>query len=248
MSVHFLANLIPNCCSRLKSFPRTLAISRGFKPLAGKWEGSLVYAIAICCNGALYRSSIIHQKVYQLLLLAGLIISSLFTAAQPLLANQPPLPKRIACPADITRLTTLMLRDLPSYTNRYIQSSRRLNREFDHYSYTLIASEAELTALPLGEYHSTEPAAASEQPQQVFFTTLERQYHDGKVWRLQEYHWLFLVQTASGWQLVTMFSSIGDYPSHNPPTPPRESSKGATGQAVMTWLRDCQAGSILDAS
>lgn len=168
----------------------------------------------------------------------------------PLLAETPAIPKlqRIACPADITRLTSLMLRDLPSYTNRYIQSARRLNREFDFYSYTIIASEAELTSLPLGvgEYHSTEPAITSEQPQQVFFTTLERQYHDGKVSRLQEYHWLFLVQTTSGWQLVTMFSSIGDYPSHNPPTPPRESSKGATGQAVITWLRDCQAGSILD--
>ncbi|WP_009633259.1 hypothetical protein [Synechocystis sp. PCC 7509] len=145
---------------------------------------------------------------------------------------------------DIETLTTQLVKDLPSYTNRVNQKSRRLKRSVDIYSYVLIAGKAEFAPLSLGprEYLPTLPV--SEQPQQVFITTLERQYSTGKLVQLQQYHWLFLTQTTGGWRLAFMFSRTGTYPNSQPPTPPRESSNGSVAQAVKTWLRDCQAGTL----
>ncbi len=145
---------------------------------------------------------------------------------------------------DIATLTTQLVKDLPNYTNRVNQKSRRLTRSIDIYSYVLVAGKAEFAPLSLGpgEYLPTLPVA--EQPQQVFITTLERQYTSGKLVQLQQYHWLFMTQTNSGWRLAFMFSRTGTYPNKQPPTPPRESSNGAISQAVNTWLRDCQAGTL----
>jgi len=39
------------------------------------------------------------------------------------------------CPADVETLTSQLIRDLPSYANRVIQRSRRLNRTVDSFSY-----------------------------------------------------------------------------------------------------------------
>ena len=72
---------------------------------------------------------------------------------------------------------------------------------------------------------------------------------------LQGFHWLFLTKTGTEWQLALMFSQIGTYPRSRfaegstgsrdtPLTPPRESSQGILGQAIQTWLRDCNAGAI----
>lgn len=146
---------------------------------------------------------------------------------------------------DIETLTTQLLKDLPSYTNRVTQRSRRLKRVVDIYSYVLLAGKPEFAPLSLGPgiYTPTEPTATN-QPQQVFITTLERQYTAGKLVQLQQYHWLFLTQTNSGWRLAFMFSRTGNYPNTQPPTPPRESSNGAVAQAVRIWLRDCQAGTL----
>lgn len=145
---------------------------------------------------------------------------------------------------DIETLTTQLVKDLPNYTNRVNQKSRRLKRSVDIYSYVLIAGKAEFAPLSLGpgEYLPTLPVA--EQPQQVFITTLERQYTSRKLVQLQQYHWLFLTQTTGGWRLAFMFSRTGTYPNKQPPTPPRESSNGSVAQAVKTWLRDCQAGTL----
>lgn len=145
---------------------------------------------------------------------------------------------------DIETLTNQLVKDLPNYTNRVNQKSRRLSRSIDIYSYVLIAGKAEFSPLSLGpgEYLPTIPVA--EQPQQVFITTLERQYTSGKLVQLQQYHWLFMTRTNSGWRLAFMFSRTGTYPNKQPPTPPRESSNGAIAQAVNTWLRDCQAGTL----
>ncbi len=147
---------------------------------------------------------------------------------------------------DVETLTTKLVQDLPSYANRVSQKSRRLNRSVDIYSYVLLAGKQEFAPLSLGpgEYTSTPPTLSNEQPQQVFITTLERQYMSGKLVELQQYHWLFLTQTDSGWRLAFMFSRTGTYPSSQPPTPPRESSNGVIAQAVTTWLRDCQAGTL----
>ena len=154
------------------------------------------------------------------------------------------------CPADVETLTSQLIRDLPSYANRVIQRSRRLNRTVDSFSYVLVAGKPEFVPLSLGpgQYSSAASVADVEPPKQVFITTLERQYLGGKAIESQHYHWLFLTQTPSGWRLALMFSRIGSSSPGRPPTPPRESSKGVIGQAVTIWLRDCRAGAIRPSS
>ena len=155
------------------------------------------------------------------------------------------IPKSSNCPKDVETLTEKLLLDLPSYANRISQSARRLNRTVDIYSYVLVAGRPEFAPLTLGpgEYNPAD-STGPQQPQQVFLTTLERQYTAGKAVELQQYHWLFLTQTSSGWRLAIMFSRTGTYPSKRPPTPPRDSSDGVVAQAIRTWLRDCQGGAI----
>lgn len=143
---------------------------------------------------------------------------------------------------NVETLTTQLLKALPSYTNRISQRVRQRNRT-DLYSYVLLVGRPEFAPLTLGpgEYN---PASLVEPPQQVFITTLERRYIDGKSVDLQQYHWLFFTQTSSGWRLAMMFSRIGAYPAKRPPTRPRDSSNGVIAQAIRTWLRDCQAGAV----
>jgi hypothetical protein len=150
------------------------------------------------------------------------------------------------CPADLETLTSWLLRDLPSYANRVMQRSRRLSRTVDSFSYVVVAGRPEFEPLSLGpgQYTPADPATEVEPPQQVFFTTLERQYRSGKAINTQLYHWVFLTQTPDGWRLAMMFSRIGSSSAGRPPTPPRESSNGVVGQGVSTWLRDCRAGAI----
>ncbi|HAX90285.1 MAG TPA: hypothetical protein DCY91_29600, partial [Cyanobacteria bacterium UBA11370] len=158
----------------------------------------------------------------------------------------PLLTQSSSCPADLEPLISLLLRDLPSYGNRVIQRSRRLDRTVDEYSYILLAGRPEFDPLTLGpgEYNPVPPTADLEPPQQVFLTTLERQYRNEKVIEFQNFHWLFLTQTSSGWRLAMIFTRIGSASPGQPPTPPRESSNSVIGQAVNTWLRDCRAGAI----
>ncbi len=153
---------------------------------------------------------------------------------------------RDACPADLESLTALLLRDLPGYANRASRRSSRLNSPTHVSSSFIMAGSPEFEPLTLGpgQHTSADSAAVPEDLKQVFFTTLERQYAENKVFEFQQYHWLFLTQTASGWRLAMMFSRIGSYPAKNPPSPPRDSSNGVVGQAVRAWLRDCRAGSI----
>ena len=154
------------------------------------------------------------------------------------------------CPADVETLTSQLIRDLPSYANRVIQRSRRLNRTVDSFSYVLVAGKPEFAPLSLGpgQYSFAASVADVEPPKQVFITTLERQYLGGKAIESQHYHWLFLTQTPGGWRLALMFSRIGSSSPGRSPTPPRESSKGVIGQAVTIWLRDCRAGAIRPSS
>lgn len=154
-------------------------------------------------------------------------------------------PPSSKCPGDVETLASLMLKDLPSYANRVMQRSRRSVKTPSSGSSVLVAGRPEFEPLTLGPGPYTPPASAVdlEPPQQVFFTTLERQYRGGKASYMQLYHWLFLTQTPEGWRVATMFSRIGSS-SERPPTPPQESSKGVVGQAVNIWLRDCRAGAI----
>ncbi|MBW4451117.1 MAG: hypothetical protein KME38_31005 [Spirirestis rafaelensis WJT71-NPBG6] len=147
----------------------------------------------------------------------------------------------------IENLITPLLRNLPSYANRASQRARRLRRKTDVYSYMVLAGKPDFTPLPFNPGVNTTDAAKSsdEKVEQVFFTTLERQYISGRAVQLQEFHWLFLTKSNTGWRMVTMFSQIGSYPvTKNPPTPPRNSSNGTVAQGINAWLRDCRAGSI----
>ena len=149
---------------------------------------------------------------------------------------------------NIETLTTQLLRDLPSYANRASQRARPplLSRTPDVYSYMMVAGRPEFAPLPLNPsgYSTDALKTTSEKVDQVFFTTLERQYIQGKAVDLQQFHWLFLTKTKSGWRLAMMFSQIGYYPATKPPTPPRDSSNGVVAQAINAWLRDCQAGTV----
>lgn len=151
-----------------------------------------------------------------------------------------------ACPENVETLTALLIRDVPSYANRVMQRSRRLSRRGEGFSYVLVAGRPEFTPLPLSpsNYSSISPVTDKSPPQQVFFTTLERQYSSGKAVESQLFHWLFLTKTTDGWRLALMFTQFGSSVRGRPPTPPQESSNGIVGQAVTNWLRDCRAGVI----
>lgn len=177
-------------------------------------------------------------KLWLLLGLYLVTASLLWTYTVPVLGITPNI---LSCQEqDLDKLINQLLQDLPSYANRVSQRARRLNRTVDIYSYVLLAGRPEFAPLTLGPgvYQPAEPQLGDQQPQQVFFTTLERQYIDGKPVELQQYHWLFLTKTDSGWRLAIMFSRTGSYPEGKPPTPPRESSDGVIAQAISTWLRD----------
>ncbi|MBD2449208.1 hypothetical protein H6G76_19020 [Nostoc sp. FACHB-152] len=154
--------------------------------------------------------------------------------------------EKFAChEQNLETLTTQLLRDLPSYTNRASQRGRRLRRSSDLYSYMFIAGRPEFQPLPLNPAgNSTYDQKSAEEVEQVFFTTLARQYKDGKAIELEEFHWVFLTKTKLGWRLVLMFTQTGGYPKQQPPTPPRDSSNGTVAQGIKAWLRDCQAGSV----
>ncbi len=167
--------------------------------------------------------------------------------SQPTLLRDTGKEKSFCSEQSIENLITPLMRDLPSYANRASQRARRLKRKTDVYSYMSVAGKPDFTPLPLNPGINTTdaPKSSEEKVEQVFFTTLERQYIRGRSLQLQEFHWLFLTQNKSGWQMVTMFSQIGSYPvTKNPPTPPRDSSNGTVAQGINAWLRDCRAGSI----
>ncbi|BAY22340.1 hypothetical protein NIES2100_21030 [Calothrix sp. NIES-2100] len=147
---------------------------------------------------------------------------------------------------NITTLTTYLLRDLPSYTNRVTQRARRRSRSSEVYSYVLLAGRPEFTPLPLnpGIDNTDNDKSAASGVEQVFFTTLERQYIGGKAVELQQFHWLLLTKTQSGWRLVMMFTQTGSSGKQEPLSPPRDSSSSAIAQAINIWLGDCQAGSV----
>ena len=171
---------------------------------------------------------------------ALLILVSCSSAIAQTPKPERPQPKpilRLACPTELEPLTRALLRDLPAYMNRF---SRR--NQVRTSTYAIVASQPEFEPLPIGS--SQYPADQSLK--QVFFTVLERQYAQRQAAESQQFHWLFLAKTASGWRLALLYSRLGSAPAAEQKrlSPPRETSQGATGQAVQTWLRDCQAGAI----
>ncbi|NJM96306.1 MAG: hypothetical protein HC800_03035 [Phormidesmis sp. RL_2_1] len=187
--------------------------------------------------------------------------------------NQPLRPLT-ACPTDVETLMTLLMRDLPDYTNRVLQRTVAVlpGEEPDEWrmaagivrspyrpSYVLIAGRPNLEPLDLLTLSNnafTDSPADHDLITQVFFTTLSRQYSRSplsasalatQVTEVQEYHWLFLAPSPEGWWLSLMFSAIDNPHTAQAAMPPRESSSSSVGQAVQIWLRDCRAGAIYPA-
>jgi len=197
----------------------------------------------------------IKNKYYLLLVCSfWVVVSNTFNSNYPGLAANSVIKntkEKTSCSnQDLTALTTKLLRDLPAYFNRATQRARRLKRPVEVYSYMLLAGQPDFTPLPLKSWtnEATDEGDKSvngvKGVEQIFFTTLERQYVKGKAVQLQGFHRLFLTKTESGWRMSMMYSQTGGYPKQKPPTPPRESSNSAVGQGIKTWLRDCRAGSL----
>jgi hypothetical protein len=85
---------------------------------------------------------------------------------------------------------------------------------------------------------SDRPQTPNDDPQQVFITTLERQYRGTQVIEIPRYHWLFLTKTTEGWRLALIFSRMGSNRPNEPLTPPEESSDSFMAEAIRLWLRD----------
>ncbi|MEL6579875.1 MAG: hypothetical protein AAFQ14_08985 [Cyanobacteria bacterium J06621_12] len=143
------------------------------------------------------------------------------------------------CPNDIQTLTASLLEDLPSYSNRVIQRTQNLNQAAGIENYILTASQQEFEPLDLPRLQYSQ--IDDQDPEQIFFTVLERQYINRKIVDIQTYHWLFLSPTDSGWRTVMLFSRFGNSNQEKPPTPPRETTNGIIGRGVQLWLRDCRA-------
>lgn len=189
-----------------------------------------------------YRYQLVNrfQKV-----MGAIACFSLFFLADPAGGESPKsdlIRPPIQCPTDLLTLMPLLLRDLPSYANRVSQRAYTNFRTADIPGYVIVADRPEYEPLSLNS--GSAPIDLEDQPSQVFFTTLERQYVSGKPVNLQHYHRLFLVETQDGWQLSLMFSTLGHYPADQPPTPPQDTSQGVIAQAIRLWLRDCRARSV----
>ena len=174
-------------------------------------------------------------------------IAILFSTATTVRAENHHLKKQLVettknCPTDPKILTERLLEDLPDYGNRVLKRTQD-----DHYAagidtYIIVAGQPEFEPLNLPQikYHPTKP----KDVEQIFFTTLERQYQNKQKIEREAYHWLFVTMADDGWYLVTMFSRFGDAAKNTPPAPPIESSKGIVGQAISLWLRDCRQSAI----
>ncbi|WP_293123120.1 hypothetical protein [Microcoleus sp. bin38.metabat.b11b12b14.051] len=146
---------------------------------------------------------------------------------------------RSPCPADLEGLVDRLLQDLPSYANRVIVRSGFSPNTSRPPGYVprqiILAGRPEFEPLPLN-FEEALPENAS----QVFITTLERQYREGKRVDIQQYHWLFLTKTEKGWELVKIVSRFGTVADVRPLLAP-EGDTSAIAEAIRLWLRDCRA-------
>ncbi len=205
----------------------------------------------------MYRRRPLARRAALALAAIALIVGAQHTPAQDTVSPEAPiedgdptyLRPTTVCPADPEVLARHLLQDLPSYANRVASRNLDLSRPLtDPVSTVLVASAPDLNPIDLAELGPGDSARPDDPAlQQVFFTTLERQFWPDQTVSLQHYHWLFLAQTPEGWYLAMLYSSLGSYPGEQgarPPTPPQESSDGIVGQAVRLWLRDCRAGAL----
>ncbi len=183
--------------------------------------------------------------------LLGLMLGSAMAAAiAPAVATEPEaelpfLRPSMTCPTEVPTLMTGLLRDLPAYANRVARRSIDKQADGTGFGTMLVAGRAEFEPLDIDLLVFDEALLSEAVVQQVFFTTLERQYITTEAVLLEQYHWLFLTAGTEGWHVALMFSRLApDESERQPPTPPMESSDGIVGQAVRLWLRDCRAGAV----
>ena len=145
------------------------------------------------------------------------------------------------CPTNLGELADLLTADISDYGNRVIQKSSIFSHKLDFLpTYIVTASKAELEPLSIDSLQKTDNI------QQIFFTSLERQYSNSKtIVEAESYHWLILTYSNQQWQLVQSFTRFG-YPRGDKTvvSPIRDSTSGVMGQAVKIWLKDCHAGSL----
>ncbi len=146
------------------------------------------------------------------------------------------------CPNNLEDLTSLLMPQLPSYANRVIQRARKLKRDYDLYSYVVLAGKPEFQ--PLNLTHQEYTPVFPETSQQLFLTTLERKYIDNRLVETQNYHWIFLTHTSNGWKLVLSFSRFGSSFPNSIPYPIQETTDSVIGETMRLLLRDCEAGSL----
>jgi hypothetical protein len=191
------------------------------------------------------RSKFINISLVTSFCYSIISINSTFseTSAKDIFFTGTTIVRNYSCPQKLDKLMKQMLLDLPSYTNRVIQRTRSIvkDKKIISQRYVLIAGQAEFEPLTLNnlEYQ----AETKDSSQQVFFTTLEREYRDDRIIETQNYHWLFLALTKEGWQIVTMYSRFG-IGSDTITMPPQDTTNGAIAQAIDLWLEDCRVGAI----
>lgn len=201
--------------------------------------GENLQGVMSCVPGSLSFA----RRHLRLILMAMGVMIVIVSISTPTAA----LETRISCPADVETLTQLLLRDLPGYANRVLRRSAILDVPDDTYTFSiLLAGRAEYQPLDLKTTERSQINSLNDfsPPQQIFFTTLEQHYTDTKAYTTQNYHWLFLTHSNSGWRVALLFTQFGSADPQRPPLPPRETSQGIVGQGVKIWLRDCRAGAI----
>ncbi len=157
-------------------------------------------------------------------------------------ASLPVVRGRYQCPATLPSLTTLLIRDLPSYANRATQRRRQLKDP--NYSSYILAGQPSLIPIDITNPEYS-PVFPQSPPQQLFISTLEQQFKDRKVTDVQRFHWLFLTYSDRGsWHLALMYSGLGKKNADALLPPPTDSSQTPLGEAVEIWLHDCRTGQI----
>jgi hypothetical protein len=151
------------------------------------------------------------------------------------------------CPTELPQLSVLLLRDIIPYANRAAQRRRKKippdYRLLDpNYSSYLAVGRTSLEPLAFDnpEYQPRRPA-----PQQIFLTSLEKQHAPGSQFtEIQRFHWIFLDRGQTGWRMSAIYSHVRSGNSDPLLLPPTDSLTTPLGEAIATWLRDCNAGKI----
>jgi hypothetical protein len=153
----------------------------------------------------------------------------------------------LTCPQDITNLASLLTRDISEYGNRIIQRSRIYSHKLDlFHTYIVTAGKVETKPLAFNQYQPS-PGSIPDDVEQIFFTSLERQYSPSNrtIIETQNYHWLIMTKIQDRWKLVMALTKFG-YPYQDKfiTSPPRDTTNGIIGQAVKQWLKDCHYGTL----